>query len=222
MPRVTAAGCSRSLARPMAALATAASRRPLAVAARRFCSASRPSAASSSVEVHDDFFSSETQQKILTLMERPMWSFTGGRPPNQFWHMDGLEREPYFRNNLYNAISTKLGRKFNGVERIYANGQTAMQSGAPHIDDGDWTFLYFPNPIWRREWKGSLLFSPPGAQRRTARRPSSGEPRETIAVEYRPNRAVLFPTAGRVHHAEAPSRSFTGLRVSLAFKLRGG
>lgn len=38
-------------------------------------------------------------------------------------------------------------------------------------------------------------------------------------VQYRPNRALLFP-ANLVHYAEAPSERFTGLRVSLAYKLR--
>ena len=36
-------------------------------------------------------------------------------------------------------------------------------------------------------------------------------------VRYRPNRAVLFP-AKILHHADAPTRHFNGLRVSLAYK----
>ena len=37
-------------------------------------------------------------------------------------------------------------------------------------------------------------------------------------VEYKPNRAVLFP--GKIkHYANAPSKFFNGLRVSLAYKL---
>ena len=37
-------------------------------------------------------------------------------------------------------------------------------------------------------------------------------------VPYRPNRAVVFPSS-LVHCADAPSKSFPGLRVSLAYKL---
>jgi hypothetical protein len=52
------------------------------------------------VEIHDDFFEPEVQEQILRLMERPKWSFTGGRPPNLFWHMDNLEQEPFFQDYL--------------------------------------------------------------------------------------------------------------------------
>ena len=48
-----------------------------------------------------------------------------------FWisrHMDGLEAEPFFREQLFGLICARLGRRFE-VERIYANGQTALQQG---------------------------------------------------------------------------------------------
>ena len=182
-------------------------------AARRFASRWRagrssvgaaPVRSTRTIEIYDDFFAPETQDEILTRMERPKWSFTGGRPPNQFWHMDGLEEEPFFREHLFGIISRKLSRSFL-IERIYANGQTGGQSGALHVDDGDVTFLYYPNPRWKRAWKGSLIFAE--------------ESEATDVVEYRPNRGLVFP-AHLAHFAEAPSRRFTGLRVSLAYKLR--
>jgi hypothetical protein len=164
--------------------------------------APRPSV--NDVQIFDDFFPRATQEAILQLMERPKWSFTGGRPPNQFWHMDGLEEESFFREQLFSRICDKLGQSF-GIERIYANGQTALQYGAPHRDDGDVTFLYYPNPVWKYSWNGPLMFV-------------HNNEVETI-VQYKPNRALLFP-ASLVHYADAPSKSFTGLRVSLAYKLR--
>ena len=159
----------------------------------------------SPIQIHDDFFPPNVQTQILRKMERPQWSFTGGRAPNRFWHMDGLETEAYFREELHGLICTKLGRTFGGVERIYANGSTAQQHGAPHVDDGDVTFLYYPNPVWETAWKGSLLFF---------------RGREVVhTVPYVPNRALLFP-ASLVHCADAPSASFPGLRVSLAYKFK--
>ena len=90
--------------------------------------------------------------------------------------------------------------------RIYANGQTATQHGSPHTDDGDFTFLYYPNPRWKPQWGGALhFFDDDGAT--------------VHAVDYKPNRAVFFP-ADLVHAAEAPSDEFPGLRVSLAYKLK--
>ena len=159
--------------------------------------------AAAGIEVHDDFLPVDTQADVLLQMERARWSFTGGRPPNSFWHMDGLEAEPFFREHLFGLICERLGRTF-AVQRIYANGQTALQHGAPHVDDGDLTFLYFPNPRWRAAWNGSLHFLSGGAL--------------DAVVPYRPNRAVVFPSS-LVHYADAPSKSFPGLRVSLAYKL---
>lgn len=143
----------------------------------------------------------------MRLLERPKWSFTGGRPPNSFWHMDGLEDEPYFREHLFQEICRTLGRTFE-IERIYANGQTALQHGAPHADDGEVTFLYYPNPQWKFSWNGALFFMGDVKRREVS-----------SVVQYKPNRALLFP-ADLVHYADAPSKSFTGLRISLAYKLR--
>ena len=170
----------------------------------RGCSGQAQRYRRSSIEVFDDFFPSNTQRQILRLMERPKWSFTGGRPPNSFWHMDGLEEESYFRERLFGSICERLGRTFE-IERVYANGQTSLQYGDPHKDDGDMTFLYYPNPEWHYTWNGSLFFISGGTVKRT--------------IQYRPNRALLFP-AGLMHYADAPSKSFPGLRVSLAYKLR--
>ena len=163
------------------------------------------------IEVHDNFFPSETQAEILRLMERPKWSLTGGRPPNVFWHMDDLDEEPYFRNHLFQLICDRLGRTFK-IERIYANGQTALQYGEPHTDDGDVTFLYYPCPRWEFSWNGALLFLGDGDG-------ASANREITTTIQYKPNRAVLFP-AELEHYADAPSKSFGGLRVSLAYKLR--
>ena len=160
---------------------------------------------SAEIEILDNFFDAATQEEILRLMERPKWSFTGGRIPNQFWHMDGLEAEPFFRQKLFSRICKSLGQEYD-VVRVYANGQTATQHGSPHTDDGDFTFLYYPNPRWKPSWGGALhFFDDDGAT--------------VHAVDYKPNRAVFFP-ADLVHAAEAPSAEFPGLRVSLAYKLK--
>jgi len=157
------------------------------------------------IEIHDEFFPAETQAKILRLMERSKWSFTGGRPPNKFWHIDGLEKEVFFKKHLFSAICEKLERLQNAkIERIYANGQTSLQYGEPHQDDGDMTLLYYPNKEWDLSWNGSLLFVE--------------DDQIATVVPYQPNRAVLFP-AQLVHYADAPSKSFDGLRLSLAYKL---
>ena len=159
------------------------------------------------VEVYDNFFVEEIQQEILTRLMQPRWGLIKGSDKNKeiFWHYDDLEKDSYFSDFIYNLICEKLNRKFSGIKRIYANGQTAGQCGTPHIDDGDLTFLYYPTLEWDIEWQGHLIFLD-----------ERGEGDKIIF--HKPNRAILF-NGNKKHYAAAPSRFFNGLRISLAYKL---
>ena len=161
----------------------------------------------SMVEIYDDFFSEEVQQTILDKLQQPKWCISGGtdNKPEIFWHYNCLEKEVYFRDFLFDLICKKLNRRFRGVKRIYANGQTAGQCGTPHRDDGDLTFLYYPLTEWEVKWQGHLIFL------------DEKDEGDKI-VFYKPNRAVLFDGKQR-HYADAPSRFYNDLRISLAYKL---
>ena len=159
------------------------------------------------VEIHDNFFTEEIRQEILARLRHPRWCISGGtdRKPEIFWHFERLEEEYYFNEFLYNKICKKLNRTFRGIKRIYANGQTAGQCGTPHKDDGDLTFLYYPAEKWKVKWQGHLIFLD-----------ENGEG-DRIVI-HKPNRAILF-NGKQIHYADAPSRFFNGLRISLAYKL---
>ena len=97
----------------------------------------------------------------------------------------------------------------------------------PHDDDGDFTFLYYPNPEWKVHWHGHLHFlNKVGPEeynngwsewkKFSYKWEESDEIQNTIT--YKPNRAVIFP-GKLIHYAEAPHRYYSGLRVSLAYKL---
>ena len=161
----------------------------------------------SMVEVYDNFFSKEIHLEIFNRLKQPRWGISGGtkRKPEIFWHFDGLEKENYFSEFIFNLICKNLNRKFSGVNRIYANGQTAGQCGTPHKDDGDLTFLYYPSDMWDLKWQGHLIFLD-----------EMGEGDKIVI--HKPNRAVLFDGKQK-HYADAPSRFFNGLRISLAYKL---
>jgi len=176
------------------------------------------------IKVFDNFFSEELRQEIWGKMMRPKWNFTGGNPTCRFWHMNNLEEERYFNNDLYNHILKKLGPRFEriiiGCNRIYANGMGACQCGNPHRDDGDLTFLYYPNPEWPFWWQGHLMFlnkidDPPAADGGKYHPSDDDDIVKTVA--YKPNRAVIFP-ANYYHYAQAPHRHCNALRVSLAYK----
>jgi len=178
------------------------------------------------IKVIDDFFSEEIRKQIWEYLHptRPLWALTGGDDsPNcyRFWHIDHLEKDEYFSNFLFRKIINKLGDEFKnyGVNRIYANGQTAGQPGNVHPDDGDVTFLYYPTPQWIYQWAGELIFCECPEPKGLWEGLDENIVESQKIVRVRPNRAVLFP-AKILHHANAPSRYFGDLRVSLAYKLK--
>jgi hypothetical protein len=157
------------------------------------------------IKIFDNFLNYIDHEKVLNYMSRPCWSFDGGGDFSRFWHMNGLENEPLFSEYLFSKICRKLNLKLK-IVRTYANGQTACQSGVPHTDDGDITFLYYPTQNWEVWMGGSLNFL--------------DSKFEIIrSIQYKENRGLCFP-ANTMHYAGAPERRFNGLRISIAWKLK--
>ena len=157
------------------------------------------------IKVIDNFFSENIREEIYDLLRYGSnWSFNGGREGRRFWHVNKLEDDIFFNTYLFKIICDELDKNFS-IGRIYANGQTANQCGNPHYDDGDITFLYYPNPNWKLEDQGHLIFL-------------EGDNDVSNIVTYKSNRAILFPS-GIKHYSDAPHRLFSGLRISLAYKL---
>ena len=157
------------------------------------------------LKIIDNFFSENIRREIYDLLRYGSnWSFTGGREDRRFWHVDRLEEDIFFNTYLFNIICDELNKDFS-IKRIYANGQTANQCGNPHYDDGDMTFIYYPNPDWKIEDQGHLIFL-------------KSDDEVSNVVTYKSNRAILFPSSIK-HYSDAPHRLFSGLRISLAYKL---
>ena len=185
-----------------------------------------------SVDVIDNFFDKELHQTIFQSLNKPRWGFTGGNLNNPFWHIDDLEREEFYSVYLKNLILKKINLPDVDCIRIYANGQTAGQEGSPHIDDGHYTFLYFPNLDWNIQWQGHLMFiNKLGLEYEEENGKFTDrwfnwmynydEREDEIEkiVTYKPNRAVIFQS-NIVHYADAPHRLYNGLRISLAYKFK--
>ena len=157
------------------------------------------------LKIIDNFFSENIRKEIYDLLRYGSnWSFTGGRDDRRLWHVDRLEEDIFFNTYLFNIICDELDKDFS-IKRIYANGQTANQCGNPHYDDGDMTFIYYPNPVWKLEDQGHLIFL-------------KSDDEVSNVVTYKSNRAILFPSSIK-HYSDAPHRLFSGLRISLAYKL---
>lgn len=170
-------------------------------------------AAKNNIIGYDNFFADKDWEHILKTVSCDRWKFGhGSLDPSDpkystsfpFWMMD-LTENAYFTDYLLNIIRRKINLDFS-LYTVYANGHTYGTKGSYHQDwyeDNGKTFLLYANSVWDDDWGGKTAFR--------------------LDDEYyfnvpKPNSAILFP--GVIpHRAEETSRSFLGLRVTIAWKL---
>ena len=169
------------------------------------------------IKIFENVLDEDTRRICDSLLARPNWSYNFASKENngnaladtRFWHMNNLEEDWFFNTHFFNIIMDLIGdgaEKWKPV-RIYANGQTATQSGSIHTDDGEWTFLYYSTRDWKPEYKGSTLYF------------ADDEGKELLkTVPYVSNQGVWAP-ADIFHYAEAPSLEFKSMRTTVAYKL---
>jgi len=160
----------------------------------------------------NDFFDKGIHEKIKNDMQQSGWKFGHGSYPAgdrrrryPFWIYE-LNDNPYYTDYLLNIIKEKTQRNYE-LHDVYANGHTFGTQGDFHVDwydDSERTFLYYANDNWRPEYLGKTIF----------------DLGEDDHYYYLPkgNSAVMFN--GMIPHmSEGCSRAFTGLRVTIAWKL---
>lgn len=161
------------------------------------------------LEVIDGLAPEELFAQACQLGAATGWAFGHGSKDPGFWKMD-LEGNGVF-DTIWNEARERCERLADAklkVMRQYANGHTYGLGGGVQVDDvrpGSYTLLYYPMQEWREEWEGETVFYD-----------EDGE--VALAVQLRPNRAVLFDSRIR-HVGRAPGRAFPGLRVTVAFQL---
>jgi hypothetical protein len=164
------------------------------------------------MEIFDHVFSETDLQIIFDKVEQPKWRYGHGSHTDNsgipFWIME-LDDDPFFYDYCLNIIRDVVKQPGLCLEHVYANGHVFGDKGMPHVDshrDDGATFLFYANPKWNRLWGGQTSFD-------------FGQGRYASSMPER-NRAVFFP--GKItHYAEEVSRTFTGLRVTIAWKLNG-
>jgi hypothetical protein len=123
-----------------------------------------------------------------------------------FWNMD-LTTDDFFTKLFFEKIKKITNKNFI-LERVYANGATYGQPAQLHSDGREpnaYTFLFYPNSKWQPSWQGGTLFQKDSLN--------------VSIAQYIPNSGILFK-ANILHSAIEHSKQFTGLRVSIAFKLK--
>lgn len=169
--------------------------------------------AKSFIQVMNNLVPEDMREALWTRCMSKNWYFgppsrVGSRSP--FWKMD-LDDDPAVQR-FWESIKATCEARVEGtlsVLRQYANGHTYGLGDQIHQDDhreGTYTLLYYPMPSWEDDWEGETIYKDP-----------KGE--IIVAIKPAPNRAVLFDS--RIPHVgRAPARSYGGLRVTIAFKLR--
>tara|TARA_B100001250_G_C19718312_1_gene752601 strand:+ start:185 stop:700 length:516 start_codon:yes stop_codon:yes gene_type:complete len=157
---------------------------------------------------YDNFLSAEDFKSVSDYLKRPKWKWGHGSFSEggyEFWIMD-LMTEYFFTNKLLNIIIEKTGQDYF-LSRCYCNGHTYGTAGTFHqdcLDSDGRTVLLYANDTWKQQWGGKTVFDIDGKYHYN---------------EFVSNSIVIFP--GVIpHRAETTTRDFTGLRKTVAWKLK--
>ena len=160
------------------------------------------------ISYYPDIFELDQIETIWNFLHQHKWQFWHTSNPestNYFWEMK-LSDNKFFTENLFSQIKKRTGKDFS-MERVYANGQTFGLDGEFHIDEEDenaYTFLYYPNREWDYAWGGETIII-------------DSEDKPNV-VYPAPNLGVMFPS-NWIHIGKGPSKQFSGLRITIAYKL---
>ena len=164
------------------------------------------------IDVYDDVLEEHNAILIDDEVKKLSWKYdypSEPSKPNKHWHIlcghnkEECDAASYdWADTLFNMFVNKFDfkSKYNveNYERIYCNAHTHGIEPHLHIDDGDFTMIYYPRIDWKKEWGGGTLVD------------------ETL-VPYAGNRLVVF-TASLPHKAMPVSRECYQLRTCVVFK----
>ena len=164
------------------------------------------------IDVYDNVLEEHTAILIDDEVKKLAWKYdylSEPSKPNKHWHVlcghnkEECDAASYdWAHSLFDMFLNKFDfkSKYDVVdyERIYCNAHTHGIEPHLHIDDGDFTMIYYPRMDWKKEWGGGTLVD------------------ETL-VPYAGNRLVVF-TASLPHKAMPVSRECYQLRTCVVFK----
>ena len=185
------------------------------------------------IDVYDDVLEEHNAILIDAEVKKLRWEYdysSDFTKPNKHWHiLCGHDEEECDKNayawayTLFEVFMNKLDfkNKYKVVEyeRIYCNAHTHGIEPHIHVDDGDFTMIYYPRMDWVTGWGGgTAIFQ--------ELKNSKGSPKyeEEISklevdklVNYKGNRLVVFD-AYLPHQAQPVSRECYQLRPVVVFK----
>ena len=137
--------------------------------------------------------------------------------PDKHWHVfcghnkkECTEAGYEWAHELFDFFMSKFNfvdKYFiEGYERIYCNAHTHGIEPHIHVDDGDFTMIYYPRLDWQIEWGGGTAIFQDLTKIEIDKH-----------VEYKGNRLIVFD-AYLPHQAQPVSRQCYELRTCVVFK----
>ena len=159
------------------------------------------------IEIYNEVLEEHNAILVDDAVKQLSWKYdyhSEPKQPNKHWHVlcghdfKELTANGYdWADHIFHAAKSKLNKELT-YERIYCNAHTHGIEPHLHIDDGEFTMIYYPRLDWHPEWGGGTMVD--------------GE-----LVQYIGNRLVIFD-AHLPHKAMPVSRECYELRTNVVFK----
>ena len=178
------------------------------------------------LEEHNAILIDDEVKKLSWKYEHP----SDPSKPNKHWHvLCGHDKEEcelanyYWADTLFDMLMDKFNfkSKYNIKDyvRIYCNAHTHGLEPHIHVDDGDFTMIYYPRMDWETEWGGGTAIFEELIN--SSRSPDYEKEFANLKIDkhvnYRGNRLIVFD-AYLPHQAQPVSRECYELRTCVVFK----
>ena len=171
------------------------------------------------VDIYDNLLEDHVAEYIHMEMKNLSWKYdypSNKTKPNLHWHIfAGHDPEEVIKNGydwllpIWDTAKVKYDFEtkyfVEDFVRLYMNAHTHGVEPHIHIDDGDFTMIYYPRLDWKLEWGGGTFVYDEEATKV-----------EKLA-EYKGNRLVVFD-AWRPHQAQSVRRECYELRTCVVLK----
>jgi hypothetical protein len=165
------------------------------------------------IEIFDDILESHITELINMEMKNVAWHYDYKSKVgsiNSHWHtLVGHDDNEVIENNFewvlpiwdtaFNKYNFKERYNIETYKRIYMNAHTHGIEPHLHVDDGDFTMIYYPRLDWKPEWQGGTMV-------------------DGRYIPYVGNNLIVFD-AHLPHQAMPVSRECYELRSVIVFKL---
>ena len=164
------------------------------------------------IDIYDNVLEPHLAELIDLNLKQQTWKYdyhSQQGTPNKHWHVfcghnpwEVTSNEYEWLMPIWDTAFAKYDfkKKYNVSEfkRLYLNAHTHGIEPHMHMDDGDFTMMYYPRLDWKMDWGGGTVVD--------------GQLVQNIG-----NRLIIFP-AYAPHQAQPVSRQCYDLRTVVVFK----